>query len=86
MVAVTKGYRIWRGLLSSDDAPLVAHAELAVQSFRDFHRRPGIAGAVRRRQQLRVDFSRGQNRTPRPLSAFWPPIFAGEQDVNPPKG
>ena len=34
----------------------------------------------------RVDSGRGQNRTLRPLSAFWPPVFAGEQDVSPPKG
>ena len=36
--------------------------------------------------QLRVDSGRGQNRTLRPLSAFWPPVFAGEQDVSPSKG
>ncbi len=38
---------------------------------------------------LRVDSGRGQNRTLRslsPLSALWPPVFAGEQDVGPPKG
>ena len=35
---------------------------------------------------LRVDSGRGQNRTLRPLSTFWPPVFAGEQDVGPPKG
>ena len=34
----------------------------------------------------RVDSGRGQNRTLRSLSAFWPPVFAGEQDVGPPKG
>ena len=34
----------------------------------------------------RVDYSRGQNRKLRPLPAFWPPVFAGEQDVSPPKG
>ena len=34
----------------------------------------------------RADSGRGQNRTLRPLSAFWPPVFAGEQDVGPPKG
>ena len=27
----------------------------------------------------RVDSGRGQNRTLRPLSAFWPPVFASEQ-------
>ena len=27
----------------------------------------------------------GQNRILRSLSAFWPPVFAGEQDVGPPK-
>ena len=32
---------------------------------------------------VRVDSGRGQNRTLRPL---WPPVFAGEQDVGPPKG
>ena len=36
--------------------------------------------------QPRVDSGRGQNRTLRPLSALWPPVFAGEQDVGPPKG
>ena len=36
--------------------------------------------------QLRVDSGRGQNRTLRLLSALWPPVFAGEQDVGPPKG
>ena len=35
---------------------------------------------------LRVDSGRGQNRTLRSLSAFWPPVFAGEQDVGPPRG
>ena len=35
---------------------------------------------------MRVDSGRGQNRTLRLLSAFWPPVFAGEQDVSPPKG
>ena len=34
----------------------------------------------------RVDSGRGQNRTLRPLSTFWPLVFAGEQDVGPPKG
>ena len=34
----------------------------------------------------RVDSGRGQNRTLRLLSALWPPVFAGEQDVGPPKG
>ena len=34
----------------------------------------------------RVDSGRGQNRTLRPLSTPWPPVFAGEQDVGPPKG
>ena len=38
------------------------------------------------RRPLRVDSGRGQNRTLRPLSALWPPVFAGEQDVSPPKG
>ena len=36
---------------------------------------------MRQRCQLRVDSGRGQNRTLRPLSALWPPVFAGEQDV-----
>ena len=35
---------------------------------------------------LGVDSGRGQNRTLRPLSTLWPPVFAGEQDVSPPKG
>ena len=52
LVAVAEGYRAWRGLLSSDDAPLVAYLELTIQPLQDFHRRPGIAGAFRRRQQL----------------------------------
>ena len=30
---------------------------------------------------VRVDSGRGQNRTLRPLSALWPPVFAGEQDL-----
>ena len=34
----------------------------------------------------RVDSGRGQNSTLRPLSTFWPPVFAGEQDVGPPQG
>ena len=34
----------------------------------------------------RVDSGRGQNRALRPLSALWPTVFAGEQDVAPPKG
>ena len=37
-------------------------------------------------QQVRVESGRGQNRTLRLLSAFWPPEFAGEQDVGLPKG
>ena len=36
--------------------------------------------------QVRVDSGRGQNRTLRLLSTLWPPVFAGEQDVGPPKG
>ena len=52
LVAVAEGYRAWRGLLSSDDAPLVAYLELTIQPLQDFHRRSGIAGAFRRRQQL----------------------------------
>ena len=35
---------------------------------------------------MRVDSGTGQNRTLRSLSALWPPVFAGEQDVGPPKG
>ena len=34
----------------------------------------------------RVDSGKGQNRTLRPLSALWPPVFAGEKDVGPPNG
>ena len=34
----------------------------------------------------RVDSGRGQNRMLRSLPALWPPVFAGEQDVGPPKG
>ena len=34
----------------------------------------------------RVDTGKGQDRTLSPLSAFWPPVFASEQDVGPPKG
>ena len=34
----------------------------------------------------RVDSGKGQDRTLSPLSAFWPPVFASEQDVGPPKG
>ena len=34
----------------------------------------------------RVHSGRGQNRTLRLLSALWPPVFAGEQDVGPLKG
>ena len=33
-----------------------------------------------------VDFGRGQNRTPSPLSALWPAVFAGEKDLGPHKG
>ena len=36
--------------------------------------------------QRRVDSGKGQDRTLSPLSAFWPPVFASEQDVGPPKG
>ena len=35
--------------------------------------------------EIGVDSGRGQNRTLSPLSALWPPVFAGEQDVGPPK-
>ena len=38
------------------------------------------------RKQGQVDSGKGQNRTLRSLSAFWPPVFASEQDVGPPKG
>ena len=37
-------------------------------------------------EHLRVDSGKGQDRTLRLLSALWPPVFAGEQDVGPPKG
>ncbi len=33
----------------------------------------------------RVDSGRGQNRTLRLLLAFWPPVFAGEQNMGPPE-
>ena len=33
-----------------------------------------------------VDSGRGQNRTLRLLLAFWPPVFAGEQNVGPSNG
>ena len=36
--------------------------------------------------QVRIDSGIGQNRTLRSLSALWPPVFASEQDVGPPKG
>ena len=32
-------------------------------------------------EQSRVDSGRGQNRTLRLLSALWPPVFVGVQDV-----
>ncbi len=35
---------------------------------------------------MRVDSGRGQNRTLRWRPALWPPVFAGEQNVVPPKG
>ena len=40
-------------------------------------------GPIRQGQleQPRVDSGRGQDRTLRLLSALWPPVFAGEQDV-----
>ena len=41
---------------------------------------------IRSGQHSRVDSGRGQNRTLSPLSALWPLVFAGEQDVGPPKG
>ena len=37
-------------------------------------------------EQLRVHSGRGQDHTLRSLSALWSPVFAGEQDVGPPKG
>ena len=43
--------------------------------------RPLYRGSV-----VRVDSGRGQNHTLRPLWTLWPPVFAGEQDVGPPKG
>ena len=50
----------------------------------------GVGGEVKvfglSESQIRVDSVKGQNRTLRPLSALWPPVFAGEQDVGPPKG
>ena len=46
---------------------------VTVRNFRTFDHR-------------RVDSGRGQNRTLRSLSALWPPVFAGEEDVGPPKG
>ena len=38
--------------MSGDDMPFVAHAELAVQPFQDFHRWPGRTWILRRRQHL----------------------------------
>ena len=57
--------------------------------------RPGLSGIVPSGELIaqvgeddvlgigpqRVDSGRGQNRTLRLLSALWPPVFAGEQDV-----
>ena len=51
-MTVAEGYRSCWGFLGRSDASLVAHTELAIQPFQDFHRRPGIAGAFRSRQQL----------------------------------
>ena len=44
------------------------------------------AGGPLHYTEVRVDSGKGQNRTLRSLSAFWPPVFASEQDVGPPKG
>ena len=51
-LSVAKEYRAGRRLLGVDDASLVAHSELAVQSFQNLHNRAGIAGAFRLWQQL----------------------------------
>ena len=37
-------------------------------------------------RQVQVDAGSGQNRTLRSPSALWPPVFADEQEVAPPKG
>ena len=49
---------------------MLAHAYLAV-----------VRHQASSQRRLRVDSGRGQNRTLRLLSALWPPVFAGEQDV-----
>ena len=36
--------------------------------------------------RLAADSGRGRNRPLRSLSALWPSVFAGEQDVGPAKG
>ena len=46
----------------------------------------GVSAVVAVLVPERVDSGREQNRTLRLLSALWPPVFAGEQDVGPPKG
>ena len=50
------------------------------------HKRYWPLGWTQEIGQYRVDSGRGQNRTLRPLSAFWPLVFAGEQDMGPSKG
>ena len=50
------------------------------------HKLACVIYSMLRHGQERVDSGRGQNRTLRSLSALWPPVFAGEKDVGPPKG
>ena len=59
---------------------------LDVRSFHEDQVSILIRPEGRMQPLYRVDSGRGQNRTLRPLSAFWPTVFAGEQDVGPPKG
>ena len=51
-MAVAEQYRTGWRLLGSHNVPFVPHREPAVPSFQDLHRRPGLAGAFRTRQQL----------------------------------
>ena len=78
----------------ADDGKSMSTIRLAVAAIVDAHRRVGLespqtAGVTETlrglSRQLRVDSGRGQNRTLRPLSTFWPLVFAGEQDMGPPK-
>ena len=54
-------------------------ARMVLPSARELRRAAGLSRSQFKDGIKRVDSGKGQNRTLMPLSALWPPVFAGDQ-------